>query len=82
MREVRDEAGTLWTVFDVVPSTSRRALPQVKPGYTAGWLCFQCATERRRHAGLPAEWTSLSDTALLSLIAAAADTRMKPLEPL
>lgn len=79
MREVRDATGTVWTVFDVMPSTNRRALSQVKPGYASGWLCFQCETERRRHPGVPASWVSLPDQALLSLIASAADTRLAPL---
>lgn len=82
MREVRDAAGTLWTVFDVLPSASRRSLPQVQAGYAAGWLCFQCATERRRHPGVPAGWSSLPDDALLRLIDGAAGTRMAPLQPL
>lgn len=80
MREVRDAAGNLWIVFDVIPSTSRRAQSQVKPGYTSGWLCFQCPTERRRHPGLPADWTLLSDSDILALIEGAADTRLAPLQ--
>ena len=79
MREVRDGAGNLWTVFDVVPSTNRRALSQVKPGYGEGWLCFQCETERRRHPGLPPRWSELPDTALLALLEGAAETRLAPL---
>jgi hypothetical protein len=79
MREVRDGAGTVWTVFDVIPSTNRRALSQVKPGYGSGWLCFQCETERRRHPGVPPSWVTLPDTEILSLITSAADTRLAPL---
>ena len=80
MREVRDAAGNLWVVFDVIPSTNRRAKAQVKPGYGNGWLCFQCPQERRRHPGLPPEWTTLSDTDILALIEGAADTRLAPLQ--
>lgn len=80
MREVRDAAGNLWVVFDVIPSTNRRAKAQVKPGYGDGWLCFQCPQERRRHPGLPPEWTTLSDTEILALIEGAADTRLAPLQ--
>ena len=80
MREVRDAAGNLWVVFDVIPSTNRRAKAQVKPGYGDGWLCFQCPQERRRHPGLPPEWTTLSDTDILALIEGAADTRLAPLQ--
>lgn len=79
MREVRDAAGNLWVVFDVVPSTNRRAQSQVKPGYGEGWLCFQCPTERRRHPGLPPDWTALSDRDILALIDGALDTRLEPL---
>jgi hypothetical protein len=79
MREVRDGAGTVWTVFDVMPSTNRRAISQVKPGYTSGWLCFQCETERRRHPGVPAAWTTLSDREILALIESAVETRLAPL---
>ena len=79
MREVRDAAGTVWTVFDVMPSTNRRAISQVKPGYTGGWLCFQCDTERRRHPGVPTGWSTLSDREILSLIESATETRLEPL---
>jgi hypothetical protein len=79
MREVRDAAGTVWTVFDVRPSTNRRALSQVKPGYMAGWLCFQCSTERRRHPGVPTAWAELPDDAIVSLIESASETRLAPL---
>ena len=79
MREVRDDAGTVWTVFDVRPSMNRRALSQVKPGYTSGWLCFQCSTERRRHPGVPQAWAELPDRAIVSLIESAAERRLAPL---
>lgn len=79
MREVRDAAGTLWTVFDVIPSTNRRSLSQVKPGYGLGWLCFQCDTERRRHPGVPAQWTQLPDDDIVLLIELAAETSLAPL---
>jgi hypothetical protein len=80
MREVRDAAGIVWTVFDVIPSMTRRAVTQVQPGYAAGWLCFQCASERRRHPGVPPDWVRLSDAELLALIATAAEQRLAPLQ--
>jgi len=79
MREVRDAAGIVWTVFDVVPSTARRTISQVQPGYAAGWLCFQCATERRRHPGVPPGWAALPDGDLLTLIQQAQAQRLAPL---
>lgn len=79
MREVRDAAGTLWTVFDVVPSAGRRSATRVQPGYTEGWLCFQCETERRRHPGVPAGWASLPEPDLLRLLANAAAAGLAPL---
>ena len=79
MREVRDAAGVEWTVFDVIPSVTRRSISQVQAGYSAGWLCFQCATERRRHPGVPSGWTSLPDAELLRLIQTAESQRLAPL---
>ena len=32
--------------------------------YDAGWLCFEQGTERRRHAPVPADWTTWDDARL------------------
>jgi hypothetical protein len=79
MREIRDPAGTLWTVFDVVPSTSRTSRTQLQAGYAEGWLCFQCETERRRQPGVPRQWSELPDDDILALIEQAAATGLRPL---
>jgi len=71
LREVRDDAGVLWTIYDVHPNTKRHSVPQVRAELTAGWLCFQSDREKRRCAGVPAAWEQLDDHALTALLATA-----------
>jgi hypothetical protein len=62
LRTLTDEDGTTWSVWDVTPQT-----PQVD-GMRNGWLCFECAAEKRRLSPAPARWHELSDADLLALL--------------
>ena len=60
--------GVWWVVF---------AVPPGRHGETAGWLCAQSLSDKRRIAPLPAEWERWPEDALAASIRAAA-----PLPPL
>ena len=72
LRELRDESGVLWTIYDVHPSLARHGSLQVREELASGWLCFQSDAAKRRLVGIPAQWEQLEDDALMSLMTAAA----------
>ena len=72
IRELRDESGVLWTIYDVHPSTVRHGALQVREELASGWLCFQSDAAKRRLVGIPAQWEQMEDGALMSLMTAAA----------
>jgi len=72
IRELRDESGVLWTIYDVHPSTVRHGALQVREELASGWLCFQSDAAKRRLVGIPEQWEQLEDGALMSLMTAAA----------
>ena len=72
LREVQDESGVLWTIYDVHPSSQRHGTVQVREELASGWLCFQSDASKRRLVGIPERWEQLDDNALMSLMTAAA----------
>jgi hypothetical protein len=72
LRELRDESGVLWTIYDVHPSAARRGSLQVREELASGWLCFQSDIAKRRLVGIPEQWEQMDDSALMSLMTAAA----------
>jgi len=57
--------GTSWQAWDVVPGQhadwpahARQHLPEAM---SEGWLCFECAGEKRRLHPIPPGWASGSD---------------------
>jgi len=72
LRELRDETGVLWTIYDVHPSTVRHTTLQVREELASGWLCFQSDAAKRRLVGIPDRWEQMDDNALMSLMTAAA----------
>jgi hypothetical protein len=73
LREVQDERGVLWTIYDVHPGTQRHGGTfQVREELASGWLCFQSDAAKRRLVGIPDQWEQLDDGALMSLMTAAA----------
>ncbi|HEY5062641.1 MAG TPA: hypothetical protein VII52_13965 [Gemmatimonadaceae bacterium] len=55
--------------------TEFRATPG---GLTAGWLCFETGTEKRRLAPVPAEWAAMSNEELDRLCRSATPSKSKP----
>lgn len=72
LREVRDDSGMLWTIWDVHPSMVRHGVLQVREELASGWLCFQSDGAKRRLVGIPSEWEQLDEGGLISLMTAAA----------
>jgi hypothetical protein len=44
----------------------------VREELASGWLCFQSDAAKRRLVGIPERWEQLDDSALMSLMTAAA----------
>ena len=66
-RDVTDLLGITWKVWVVsAPAAKRQTLPD---SLRDGWLAFQSAAERRRLGPVPQDWESLSEDALLTLLA-------------
>ena len=72
LREVQDDSGVLWTIYDVHPSTLRDGAVKVREELASGWLCFQSEAAKRRLVGIPDQWERMDDNALMSLMTAAA----------
>ena len=71
MRHFRDEAGKIWTVFEVQPTGRLDFLPEE---YRGGWLSFAHPSETRRLAPLPAAWNACDDQELALLLASSVKT--------
>lgn len=69
VRSFVDSEGNRWQVWQVVPNQS------LAPVYTRemgkGWLCFECASEKRRLPNPPSGWSEWPDEALERLRLAA-----------
>ena len=52
VREFVDTQGRRWTVWNTVPDW----LNGVSAAFNTGWLTFECGSERRRLAPIPADW--------------------------
>jgi hypothetical protein len=73
-REARRTAGAPWPEAE-----ERRTTPDRRKGdIQQGWLCFDCATERRRFFPIPSGWESYSDERLLRLLGASTPVRKTP----
>jgi hypothetical protein len=67
MREFRDDAGTIWQVWETVPGGARAWSLSDDDPLRRGWLTFQAGAARRRLAPYPADWESLPDERLDAL---------------
>jgi hypothetical protein len=63
-----DPRGVWWEVFAVHPEARGLAAAQFKGRYVQGWLCFECASEKRRLSPIPDEWQRLADAELTQLL--------------
>jgi hypothetical protein len=70
VRDIRDEGGTSWKVWAVMASAihPKTAAEDYLGEYSEGWLCFECATQRRRLARFPQDWDKLPDKELVRLL--------------
>jgi len=74
VRDVVDEKGVKWRVWAVQRSAihPRTAAEDFLGDYSEGWLCFECANERRRLARFPDDWDTMPERDLVALLARAA----------
>ena len=74
VRDIVDENGTRWRVWQVARSAihPKTAAEDFLGDYSDGWLCFECANQRRRLAHFPQDWDRMSDKEVLNLLAKAA----------
>jgi hypothetical protein len=76
VREFTSPDGRRWTAWNVVPgqhvSLAARSIAHLPPELEEGWLCFECAEEKRRLAPTPPGWEEMDDDALTALCASAA----------
>jgi hypothetical protein len=76
MRQIRDDAGIEWTVYEVNPvANDWRSIGALPEGYRDGWLCFESATEKRRLLPLPMGWQELPLEQLGALLVSATQVR-------
>jgi hypothetical protein len=70
VRDVVDENGNKWKIWSVTQSSihPRTAAEDYLGDYSEGWLCFECANQRRRLARFPQDWATMSDTDLVRLL--------------
>ena len=74
VREIEDAAGRVWRVWEVPLDQLDRSRPGVYAGeFERGWLCFETAdaAERRRLPSYPANWRTIPDAELRTLLAQA-----------
>ena len=69
MKNFRDASGTDWTVFEVRRNVAAKGDWSYLPtGYSDGWLCFECATAKKRLVQYPPGWREFNDAALEKLL--------------
>lgn len=83
VRTFESPDGATWSVWEVIPgqvSEFRSTFGSHLPRELAdGWLCFDCGTEKRRLAPLPANWHERPDEELRFWCRAAVPVRVRPL---
>jgi hypothetical protein len=70
-REFIDGGGVAWRAWDTYPGSAAN----VRPGFENGWLGFECESERRRLAPVPAGWERASDDELRAMLTDAQPNR-------
>src|SRR5688500_367169 len=82
VRTFESPDGATWSVWEVIPgqvSEFRSTFGSHLPRELAdGWLCFDCGTEKRRLAPLPADWHARPDDDLRFWWRAAVPVRARP----
>ena len=69
MKVFRDSNHIDWTVFEVRRQVNAKGDWSYLPsGYSDGWLCFECASEKKRLVRYPLHWREFSDAELERLL--------------
>jgi hypothetical protein len=68
MKTFKDSFNISWIVFEVRRQTSNAEGELVPSGFSDGWLCFECAGQKRRLVRYPNAWRELSDSDLERLL--------------
>jgi hypothetical protein len=70
VRDIVDEDGNSWKVWAVMSSAihPKTAAEDFLGEYSDGWLCFECANQRRRLARFPQDWDRMAEKDLLRLL--------------
>jgi hypothetical protein len=68
-REIADDEGAIWAVWDTHPESARHA---AVAAFAGGWLTFQSGAERRRLVPSPDGWVDASEERLRQWLASAA----------
>jgi hypothetical protein len=66
MRDVTDERGERWLVYEVQRAAAASDVVVPEP-MREGWLCFESATHKKRVAPIPPGWTEIPEAGLLQL---------------
>ena len=77
LRDIVDEHGTSWQVFDVHPASEHGAT-RLRETFVGGWLCFLSDKGRRRVAPIPDGWEDMNDQSLRRLLSIAPPTGESP----
>jgi len=73
-KEFLDSENKRWRVWATYPTVGKI----LSRGFEKGWLTFESQSERRRLAPIPADWESMSDAALATLLKASSQARTTP----
>lgn len=69
MKMFRDSNHVAWTVFEVRRQVNAKGDWSYLPsGYSDGWLCFECISEKKRLVRYPEHWREFSDADLEHLL--------------
>jgi len=73
-REITDESGRQWRVWDTYPQNTA----VVRPEYAEGWLCFESDAGKHRLAPVPEGWFEATDEHLRRLLRRALEAAIAP----
>lgn len=79
LREFKDKEGNQWKAWSVSSEAldKRTTAEDYMRDWQDGWLCFECATERRRLPKIPSNWEELPDAELEELLGQAKSARRR-----
>ena len=81
LRDFTDASGTVWQVWDVMPAHRQAGRALYAEGMAGGWLCFECAREKRRLAPVPERWAEYTDVEMAACLGRAEAVRERTTSP-